>query len=106
MASAPPPAQASAEAHDALGMVCAREAQWSQAEKSFRRAIELDPSRSETYGHFAFYLLLPLGRIEEAVREMRVAEKTDPLSPEVQELLASDLTGAGQTTEALQHSQQ
>src|SRR5437868_1493952 len=32
-----------AEAHDALGMMHAREAQWQQAEQSFRRAIELAP---------------------------------------------------------------
>ena len=31
-----------AEAHDALGMAYARDAQWEQSEKSFRRAIELD----------------------------------------------------------------
>ena len=56
-----------AEAHDALGMAHARDAEWEQSEKSFRRAIELDPSRSLSHGHFAMYLLLPLGRIEEAL---------------------------------------
>ena len=34
-----------AEAHDALGMVGARDAQWEQSEQSFRRAIKIDPSR-------------------------------------------------------------
>ena len=72
-----------AEAHDALGMAYARDGQWEQSEKSFRRAIELDPSRSESYDDLAMYLLLPLGRIEEAVHQMHIAEKTDPLSPEV-----------------------
>ena len=33
-----------AEAHDALGMAYARDAQWEQSEKSFRRAIALDPN--------------------------------------------------------------
>ena len=37
-----------AEAHDALGMAHAGDAQWEQSEKSFRHAIELDPGRSET----------------------------------------------------------
>src|SRR5262249_550221 len=41
-----------AEAHDALGLAYARDAQWQQSEKSFRRAIELDRNRSETYHHF------------------------------------------------------
>ena len=30
-----------AEAHDALGMTCARDGQWKQSEGHFRRAIEL-----------------------------------------------------------------
>ena len=42
-----------AEAFNALGMLHARDAQWQDAEKSFRRAIELDASRSLTYVHFA-----------------------------------------------------
>ena len=43
-----------AEAHDALGMAYARDAQWEQSEKSFRRAIELDPNRSETLRSFRY----------------------------------------------------
>jgi serine/threonine-protein kinase len=49
-----------AEAHDALGMGYARDGQWEQSEKSFRRAIEIDPGRSQSYRHFATFLLLPL----------------------------------------------
>src|SRR5206468_7706226 len=70
-----------AEAHDALGMAYSRDAQWEQSEKSFRRAIELDPGRSMSHEHFATFLLWPLGRIEEALQQLRVAEKADPLSP-------------------------
>ena len=70
-----------AEAHDALGMVCARDAQWDQSEQSFRRAIKIDPSRPESHGHFALYLLLPLGRIEEALKQVRAAEKAEPSGP-------------------------
>src|SRR5262249_37617317 len=76
-----------AEAHDALGMVYARDGQWAQSERSFRRAIELDPSNSQTYGDLAMWLLLPLGRIDEAVAQMRLAAKADPLSSFVQERL-------------------
>ena len=68
--------------------------------KSFRRAIELDPNRSTSYGHFAMFLLLPLGRIEEALQQLRVAEKADPLSPEVHYDLAYVLTSAGRYDEA------
>lgn len=72
-----------AEAHAALGMTYARVGQWRQAEQRFRRAIELDASSSATHGDFALSLLLPLGRVEEAVLEMRAAERADPLSSEV-----------------------
>ena len=88
------------EAHDALGMSYAREGQWEQSEKSFRHAIGLDPSSSMSHDHFAFNLLLPLGRVEEAVREARVAAKADPLSSEVRNQLAFTLISAGKFDEA------
>ncbi len=84
-----------AEAHDALGMVYARDGQWEKSEKGFRSAIELDPSGSMSYNRFALGLLLPLGRIEEALHQLRVAEKVDPLSPQVQWRLAWVLLSAG-----------
>src|SRR5215510_13415337 len=92
-----------AEAHHALAMVFARDGQWAQSEKSFRRAIELDPSDSLTYSDLTIYILLPLGRIEEGVHEMRIAEKTDPLSPAVQRYLGWILTSAGRYDEAAGH---
>ena len=48
-----------AEAHGALGMVYARQAQWERSEKSFRHALELDPNDSVSDGSFALYLLFP-----------------------------------------------
>jgi adenylate cyclase len=89
-----------AEAHDALGMVYAREGQWAQSESSFRRAIELDPSDSRSYDDFSTWLLWPLGRMDEAVHEMRLAEKADPLSSAIQQRLAVTLVSAGKHDEA------
>ena len=89
-----------AEAHDALGMAYARDAKWEQSEKSFRRAIELDPNRSETHEEFALYLLWPLDRTEEALKELRLAEKADPLSAEIHLSLAYVLPSAGRYDEA------
>src|SRR5262245_9947557 len=83
------------EAQEALGSAQARDAQWEQAEKSFRRAIELDPNSSSARLHFAQNLLLPLGRIEEALEQNRIAEKTDPLSRDVRTNLAYGLISAG-----------
>jgi TolB-like protein/Flp pilus assembly protein TadD len=92
-----------AEAHAALGMVHAREGQWVQSEQSFRRAIELDPNNSQTYSDFSMWLMWPLGRIDEAVREMHIAEKADPLSPLIQERLGLTLVAAGRYEEAAAH---
>jgi Tfp pilus assembly protein PilF len=64
-----------ADAHEALGLVYSRYGQWEQAEKSFRYAIQLDPNRSITYTEFAQYLLRVLGRNNEAIQLLRIAER-------------------------------
>ena len=94
-----------AEAHDALGMAYARDAQWERSEKSFRRAIELDPNRSETRAHFAIDLLWPLGRTDEALKELRLAEKADPLSQYIQICLVYMLPSAGRYGEAARRAE-
>ena len=92
-----------AEAHEALGMAYARDGQMEQSERAFRRAIELDPNLSIAYDEFAMDLLLPLDRIREAIREARIAETTDPLSPTAQWILAYVLISAEQYDEAAEH---
>jgi tetratricopeptide (TPR) repeat protein len=89
-----------AEAHGALAMVYARDAQWEQSGNSFRRAIDLDPSGSALRAQFVRNLLLPLGRIEEAIAQLRLAEKSDPLSPDIQRTFARVLFAAGRIDEA------
>jgi tetratricopeptide (TPR) repeat protein len=94
-----------ADAQAALGMMQARRAQWEPAERSFRRAIELAPSDLLWRNHFAMFLLLPLGRIEEALRQLRVAEDLDPLSPQTHNALSLALGAAGRFDEADFHCQ-
>jgi len=93
------------EAHQALGMVYARDGQWALSEKSFRRAIELDPGNSGAFADLTINILLPLGRIEEGVRQMKMAEQTDPLSAGVQSSLAWVLLSAGRYEESARHCQ-
>lgn len=83
-----------AQAQYAQAMLYARDAQWEQAEKAFLRAIEIDPGRSEMRYNFATFLLMPLGRVEEALVQMRKAERSDPLAPMVHYCLAYVLTSA------------
>jgi tetratricopeptide (TPR) repeat protein len=88
------------EAHAALGMVHARVGQWRDAEQCFRHAIELDANSSWIRSDFALNVLLPLGRTEEAVREMRAAETADPLSSEIHTYFGYALLAAGRFDEA------
>jgi TolB-like protein/Flp pilus assembly protein TadD len=89
-----------AEAHAALGRLYAREARWVESEKSFRRAIELDPGSSALRTGLALNLLKSLGRVEEALHQLHVAEKNDPLSPQVQFNISWLLISAGRYDEA------
>jgi TolB-like protein/Flp pilus assembly protein TadD len=93
----------SADANNAQGILYAREAQWEQSEKSFRRALELDPNQSLTRGLFAMYLLLPLGRVDEAIEQERLAERSDPLASDVQAYYAYLLIAAHRFDEAAPH---
>ena len=92
-----------AEAYDALGMAYARDGQWEHAERSFHRAIQLDRNRSKTYLDYALWLLRVLGRNDEALQQLRVAERTDPLSAVVQRALADILIVAGRYDEAAEY---
>ena len=94
------------DAHAALGMSYARVGQWPQAEERFRRAIELDASSSMTRRDFAMSLLLPLGRVEEAVRQMQAAERADPLSTDVHVDLGYALLATGRYDEAARECEQ
>jgi TolB-like protein/Flp pilus assembly protein TadD len=89
-----------AEAHAALGMICARDAQWEQSEQSFHRSIEIEPGNSESHRRYAMFLLLPLGRIKEALDQLRMAERSDPLFPNVHYDLGYALLSAGRFKES------
>jgi Tfp pilus assembly protein PilF len=93
-----------AEAQDALSMVYARDGQWEMAEKSFHRAIELDPNSSNARTDYAYWLLSVLGRVDEALQQLRLAEKADPLSPVVRADLALVLLSAGRYDDAAGYS--
>jgi|SRR5215467_1572303 len=84
-------------------MLYARDARWAESEKSFGRAIELDPSSSAAHNEFAAFLLRPLGRVDEALYQLRIAEKNDPLSSQIRSNIAEVLTSAGRYEEAARY---
>src|SRR5262245_4686541 len=91
----------SAESYDALGAAYARDGKWEQSEKSFLRAIELQPQRADSHTHFASLYLLPLGRLEDAIAQLPVVERNDPLAAEVHFFLGDALEDAGRDQEAI-----
>jgi TolB-like protein/DNA-binding winged helix-turn-helix (wHTH) protein/Flp pilus assembly protein TadD len=69
------------EAHAALAYVYFMWTwQWPEAEREFRRAIELDDNYAPAHHWFALYLAA-MGRSSEADQEIRIAESLDPVSP-------------------------
>jgi TolB-like protein/DNA-binding winged helix-turn-helix (wHTH) protein/Flp pilus assembly protein TadD len=71
------------EGHVVLGLVQTFwDRDWTGAEKSFLRAIELNPAASDAHYRFS-HLLAALGRFDEAVAECRKALELDPFSANV-----------------------
>ena len=60
----------------------------------------MEANSSFAHRSLARFALWPLGRVKEAVREMRAAEENDPLSPLVHSELADVLLSAGRLDEA------
>lgn len=52
---------------------------WTGAEEEFRRALSLDPNDADTRHMFSRFLA-SMGRIDEALAELKVARELDPLS--------------------------
>src|SRR5262245_13406155 len=59
------------------------------------------PQRADSHTHFASLYLLPLGRLEQAIEQLQIAERNDPLAPEVHSWLGEALEDAGRDEEAI-----
>jgi tetratricopeptide (TPR) repeat protein len=92
----------SAEAHTALAQVkVTYDLDWTAAEQGYRRAVALDPSYVEARSGLAF-LLSAMCRHAEAIVEVQIAERLDPLSPSVQAAFGRILYRARKYEEAEQ----
>jgi tetratricopeptide (TPR) repeat protein len=90
----------SAEAHAALAYVRHYEWQWAEAEREFRRAIEMNPSYP--YAHLWYAnLLMSRRRLDEALQQVKLAQELDPFSLIVNSNVAWVLTNAGRNAEAI-----
>jgi eukaryotic-like serine/threonine-protein kinase len=91
-----------AEAHAAMGVVLSRDWKWADAEAAFRRAIELNGNLSSIQMNFVRSTLWPQGKVEESVSQLRAALRRDPLSVDLQALLAYVLISAEQYEESIE----
>jgi TolB-like protein/DNA-binding winged helix-turn-helix (wHTH) protein/Tfp pilus assembly protein PilF len=91
-----------ATAHTTLGFIHAHfEFDWSAAEKEFRRGIELNASDASAHLFYSNSLLSPLGRHDEAIAEMKIAIRLDPLSAPVDSFLGRTYLWARRYSDAL-----
>jgi DNA-binding SARP family transcriptional activator len=91
-----------AEAWAPLGQALMWERRWVEAERAFREAIRRNPRDATAHQWYAT-MLVPLGRIEEAVAELARASELDPLSRQVNNMRGLVLYWSGRPDEALQH---
>jgi serine/threonine-protein kinase len=90
-----------AEAHIALGHIKLwLDWDWPAAEREFQQGISLNPSSALAHNQYAMYLAT-LGRLSEALTEVRRAQELDPLSPIVNSDLGRYLLYSGKPTDAI-----
>jgi TolB-like protein/DNA-binding winged helix-turn-helix (wHTH) protein len=95
-----------ATAHTTLGFIHAHfEFDWPAAEREFLRGIELNPSDANAHFFFSNSLLSPLGRHDDAIAEMKIAMRLDPLSAPVDSFLGRTYLWARRYKDALAHLQ-
>jgi DNA-binding winged helix-turn-helix (wHTH) protein/tetratricopeptide (TPR) repeat protein len=76
-----------AEAHTALACVkMMYERDWSNAEREFKRAIELDPDYAQAHNWYSHFLMA-MGRIDESFAESQIALRLDPLDDSINQYL-------------------
>jgi serine/threonine-protein kinase len=90
-----------AEAHAAMGYRHALELDWERAEAAFLKAIELEPTRSMLKGDYVLTVLVPSGRLPEAINVLDDALVDDPESLDLRRILARVQLNAGRYTDAL-----
>jgi TolB-like protein/Flp pilus assembly protein TadD len=73
---------------------------WREAEQEYRRAIELDPNSATAHYLYAFSLLVPEKRFDQALEEFHIALTLDPLSPIMNTNYAATLMDAHRYPEA------
>jgi adenylate cyclase len=70
------------DAHSMLGtLLSIGDHQWDEADQEFQRALALNPVSPSIHNSYSVWLLMPLGRLEQALAHNGLALDLDPLSP-------------------------
>ncbi|MDX6694572.1 MAG: eukaryotic-like serine/threonine-protein kinase [Blastocatellia bacterium] len=94
-----------AEAYAALGLITESLWSWSEAERLYQRAVELNPNYSLAHEWHAS-LLIGTGRFEEGMKAIRRAEELDPLSLRAMTLTAWTIYQCRRYPEAVAKAEQ
>lgn len=77
---------------------------WVDGERSFKRAIDLDPNNSTAHFRYGQVYLAPVGRVDEAVAEIERGLGLEPLDINMGATLAWTYFVAGQNDKALEQA--
>jgi TolB-like protein/lipopolysaccharide biosynthesis regulator YciM len=88
------------EAYVSLGQIATTEWKWDEADRRFRRGLELNPGYATGYHWYSIHLGIT-GRVEESILMAERALDLDPLSLPVQMALGVALLWGGRTEESL-----
>jgi TolB-like protein/Tfp pilus assembly protein PilF/class 3 adenylate cyclase len=75
------------EAHTSLGLINTYSRQFREAEKEYKRGIDLNSNYPTAHHWYSVYLLMQ-GRLDEAMAEIKRAQELDPLSRVIGDQLA------------------
>jgi serine/threonine protein kinase/tetratricopeptide (TPR) repeat protein len=92
------------EAHTVVASTYFQSWDWKNAERSFVRALELNPSNADAYSRYSIYLS-GMRRHDEALEAVRKARRLDPLTPALRFGLTFNRLFAGRYEEAVQAAQ-
>ena len=90
-----------AEVHTSVGLVkLIYDWEWQSAEREFKRAIKLSPNYATAHDWYSAYLMA-VGKIDDAIQEIKHAQELDPLSPIITTGLARQFYFARQPERAI-----
>lgn len=74
-----------AEVHGALAIIQTHEWHWAEAEREYKRALELNPNLAGVHSDYSIFLC-QLGRFSEAIAENHLAQNLSPLSVSLKDI--------------------